>query len=83
MRKFTAKIEVIFKAGVLDPQGETIKNALLNLNYNNIEKVSTGKLFRVDLKAGSAAEAERTVRELTDKLLANPVIENFNVEIDK
>ena len=83
MKKYTAKIEVIFKAGVLDPQGETIKNALLNLNYKNIEKVSTGKLFRVDLNAKSIAEAKSTVKELTDKLLANPVIEDFIVEIVK
>jgi len=81
MRKFTAKIEVKFKAGVLDPQGETIKHALLNLNYSDIESVKTGKLFWVELESESIASARKTVKELSDKLLANPVIEDFEVEI--
>jgi len=81
MRKFTAKIEVKFKAGVLDPQGETIKHALLNLNYSDIESVKTGKLFWVELESESIASARKTVKELSDRLLANPVIEDFEVEI--
>jgi len=83
MTKYRAKIEVKFKPGVLDPQGETIKNALVNLNYRQIEAISTGKLFWIDLEAKSAKEARESVREMADKLLANPVIENFEVEINK
>ena len=81
MRKFTAKIEVKFKTGVLDPQGDTIKHALLNLNYTYIESVKTGKLFWVELESESKASVRKTVKELSDKLLANPVIEDFEVEI--
>jgi phosphoribosylformylglycinamidine synthase len=81
MKSYTAKVEVIFKSGVLDPQGETIKNALWNLNYKSIESVSTGKLFKVKLQAKSTAEAKNKVKEMADKLLANPVIEDFIVEI--
>ena len=81
MRKFAAKIEVKFKTGVLDPQGETIKHALLNLNYTDVESVKTGKLFWVELESESIAGARKTVKELSDRLLANPVIEDFEVEI--
>ena len=81
MRKFAAKIEVKFKTGVLDPQGETIKHALLNLNYTDVESVKTGKLFWVELESESIASARKTVKELSDRLLANPVIEDFEVEI--
>ncbi len=81
MRKFAAKIEVKFKPGVLDPQGETIKHALLNLDYTDVESVKTGKLFWVELESESIASARKTVKELSDRLLANPVIEDFEVEI--
>ena len=81
MTKFEIKIEVKFKPGVLDPQGETIKHALLNLDFKGIDSVKTGKLFRVTLEANSADEAIQTAEELADKLLANTVIEDFKVEI--
>jgi len=81
MKNYTARIEVKFKAGVLDPQGVTIKNALLNLDYKTIEKVATGKLFWVDLLSKSKADALKEANSLADKLLANTVIENFEVEI--
>jgi len=83
MPKYKAIIEVKFKPGVLDPQGETIKNALLNLNYSGINSVSTGKLFKVELEAKTIKEAKATAESIADKLLANTVIENFTVEIEK
>ncbi|MCP4581356.1 MAG: phosphoribosylformylglycinamidine synthase subunit PurS [candidate division Zixibacteria bacterium] len=83
MANFNIRIEVKFKSGVLDPQGETIKHALQNLDYPGIESVKTGKLFRVGLDAESAENALQTARELADKLLANTVIEDFEVEIEK
>jgi len=81
MKNYSARIEVKFKAGVLDPQGVTIKNALLNLDYKSVEKVATGKLFWVELKSNSKEEALNQAKSLADKLLANTVIENFQVEI--
>ena len=80
MTKYTAKIEVKFKPGVLDPQGETIKHALFNLGYRGVETVRTGKLFWVELESEAVENALQTARQLADKLLANPVIENFKVE---
>jgi phosphoribosylformylglycinamidine synthase PurS subunit len=82
MKKITAKIEVKFKDGVLDPQGETIKNALHNLNYKEVKSVRTGKLFWVELEADSQPKAQKIAGDLSDKLLANPVIENFEVKIE-
>ena len=83
MAKYTAKIEVKFKPGVLDPQGETIKNALFNLGYCNIESVKTGKIFWVEIQSANAEKAGQTAHELTGRLLANPVIEDFEVEAGK
>jgi len=81
MTSFAVRIEVKFKPGVLDPQGETIKNALSNLNYSGIKSVKTGKLFNLALEADSADEALKTARDLADKLLANTVIEDYEVNI--
>jgi phosphoribosylformylglycinamidine synthase len=67
----------------LDPQGETIKNALLNLNYSGVKSVNTGKLFKIKLMAESSKKALSTARELADRLLANPVIEDSSAEIEK
>ena len=83
MPSYKVKIEIKFKSGVLDPQGETIKNALLNLNYSGIQSVTTGKMFKVNLEAKTAKEAITTAKSLADKLLANPVIEDYTAEIDK
>jgi len=83
MPQFKAKIEVRFKDGVLDPQGEAIKNALINLGNSGVHAVGTGKLFWVDLNADSPQEAQRIAAVLADQLLANPVIENYGVEILK
>ncbi len=82
MPEYTVKIEVKFKPGVLDPQGETIKNALHNLDYTGVKSVNTGKVFRVKLEAGSSEKAITAAKELSDKLLANPVIEQFTAEIE-
>jgi phosphoribosylformylglycinamidine synthase subunit PurS len=83
MAIFTAKVEVKFKQGVLDPQGETIKNSLGNLGFLGIKSVSTGKMFSVQLETDSLQRAKEIAIELADKLLANPVIEIFTVEIEK
>ncbi len=83
MKRYTARVEVKFKGGVLDPQGETIKQALLNLNYRGVVSVKTGKLFWVDIESNSVKDAEKVVKELSDKLLANPIIEDSIVEIKK
>ncbi len=83
MSKFKIRVEVRFKEGVLDPQGETIKNALVNLGYSEVAAVSTAKLFILELTADSETRALQKAGEMAAKLLANPVIEKFSVEPQK
>lgn len=78
-----AIVYVTLKPDVLDPQGEAIRKACASLGYGAVSSVRQGKLFEVELDAGRPDEARRLLAELSDKLLANPVIENHRVvEID-
>jgi phosphoribosylformylglycinamidine synthase len=75
------RILVSFKNSVLDPQGQTVKNALHTLGYGFIKDVRQGKVFEIDLKDISRAELEKVVPEFADKVLANPIIEKFSWQI--
>ena len=75
------RILVSYKDSVLDPQGQTIKNALHTLGYNSIKDVRQGKIFEIELEGISKKEAEVLVPEISDKVLANPIIEKFSWEI--
>ncbi len=72
-----AKIEVTLKNGVLDPQGKAALGALRDLGYEEALDVKIGKLVEIRLDGVSESEADRRVREMCDKLLANTVIENY------
>jgi len=75
------RILVSFKDSVLDPQGQTVKNALLTLGYNFIKDVRQGKVFELELENISLEEASRVIPEISDKVLANPIIEKFSWQI--
>jgi phosphoribosylformylglycinamidine synthase PurS subunit len=75
------RILVSFKDSVLDPQGQTVKNALHTLGYAGVKEVRQGKVFELDLAGVSRAEADRLVPEMADKVLANPIIEKFTWQI--
>lgn len=75
------RILVSFKESVLDPQGQTVKNALLTLGYDSVKDVRQGKVFEIALDGISDQEAQRIVPEMADKVLANPIIEKFTWEI--
>ena len=79
--KFQTKVTVSLKEGVLDPQGKTIGNALQDLGFENIIRVSTGRFFILEIEAESQTEATAAATEAATKLLANPIIERFNVEV--
>ena len=79
--RFFANIKVNLKEGVLDPQGETIGRALRDLGFGNILKTSTGKMFRLEIDADTEADARSIAADAATKLLANPVIERFEVEV--
>jgi phosphoribosylformylglycinamidine synthase len=78
---YLAKIYVRFKAGVLDPQGTAIKGALKHLGFETVEDVRVGKLIEIKLKTGDRREAEFQIKDMCEKLLANPVIEDYHFEI--
>jgi phosphoribosylformylglycinamidine synthase PurS subunit len=75
------RILVSFKESVLDPQGQTVKNALLTLGYDSVKDVRQGKVFEIALDGISDQEAQRIIPEMADKVLANPIIEKFTWEI--
>ncbi len=76
-----ARVHVMLKEGVLDPQGEAVRHALGTLGFDGVQAVRQGKVIEVDLGATDRAEAEAEVRQMCEKLLANTVIERYSVEI--
>ncbi len=76
-----ARVTIMLKDGVLDPQGEAVRHALGGLGFAGIDGVRQGKLIELDLADGDRAEAEAEVRRMCEKLLANTVIEKYSVEI--
>ena len=77
-----ARVFVTLKASVFDPQGKTIADALHSLGYVGVEDVRQGKYFELDLKTTETAQARALEAEVADKLLANPVIESYRIEVD-
>ena len=75
-----ARVHIMLKNGVLDPQGEAIRHALATLGFEGVEGVRQGKVIELDLIETERAAAEKRVGEMCDKLLANTVIETYHVE---
>lgn len=76
-----ARIEILPKDGVLDPQGKAIETALGSLGFEGASSVRQGKLIEIDLDAANEDEARRKAEEMCKKLLANPVMERYRIEI--
>ena len=76
------RIFVSLKNGVLDPQGKSIESSLHTLGYSEVRDVRMGKYLEINVEAPSRATAETRIREMCDKLLANPVIEDYRFEIE-
>ena len=77
-----ARVFVTLKPSVFDPQGRTIADALQSLGYRNVAEVRQGKYFELELASTEAAEARALAAEVADKLLANPVIESYRIEVE-
>ncbi len=75
------RILVSLKDIVLDPQGQTVKNALHTLGYDFVKDVRQGKVFELELEGISRQQAEKAIVEISDKVLANPIIEKFSWRI--
>ena len=83
MKEFKVKIEVKLKPVVLDPEGKTVLRALNNLGYDEVEDARIGKLIELRVSDGSAENVRERVNEMCMKLLSNPVIENFEINIEE
>ncbi len=78
-----ARVFVTLKPSVFDPQGTTVSDALHTLGYDAVKAVRQGKYFELDLDVRTADEARRLAGEAADKLLANPVIESYRIEVEE
>lgn len=79
-----ARVRVMLKPSVQDPQGTTVQSALSELGYGGVQRVRMGKYFEIGLNGvGDRAEAEAKVRSMCEKLLANPVIEQYQFEVQE
>ena len=75
-----ARVHIMLKNRVLDPQGEAVRHALATLGFEGVQGVRQGKVIELDLIETERAAAEKRVGEMCDKLLANTVIETYHVE---
>ena len=75
------RVTVMPKAGVLDPQGKAIGQALAGLGFAGVEEVRAGKVIELDIAETDPAKAKAAAEEMARKLLANTVIESFRVEL--
>jgi phosphoribosylformylglycinamidine synthase subunit PurS len=81
MRTMKAKIIVMPKKTVLDPQGKTVKNALESMSFKGIKDVRVGKFIEVELAGGNKAALKKKMDKACHELLSNPVIEEYTFEV--
>ena len=79
--KFTAQVKVMPLKELLDPQGKAVITGLGNLGFSNVEDVRVGKNISLQIEAASKEEAQKIAEEASKKLLANPVMEYFEISI--
>jgi len=75
-----ARVTVRLKSGVLDPQGLTIQKSLRSLGYDEVAAVRQGKVFEIEIAEGAQEHARQRVDEMCRRLLANPVVEEYQIE---
>ena len=78
-----ARVFVTLKPSVFDPQGTTVSDALHTLGYASVKDVRQGKYFELEIDAPTADQARQIAAEAADKLLANPVIESYRIEVEE
>ena len=75
-------VRILPRTGLLDPQGQAVEHALAALQFPEASNVHVGKAIALDVAASSAAEAEARVRAMCDRLLANPVTEDYDISVE-
>jgi len=83
MKEFKVKVEVKLKPVVLDPQGKTVLMALHNLGYDKVDDARIGKLIELKITDENADKVKEQVNDMCMKLLSNPVIEDFVVNVEE
>jgi phosphoribosylformylglycinamidine synthase PurS subunit len=78
-----ARVYVTLKTEVLDPQGEAVRRALHSLGFSGVQNARVGKLIELELSPASPQTAATELRAMCEKLLANPIIEDFRFELDR
>ena len=78
---FKAEVNVMLRPAILDVQGKTVENALRSLGYENAGSVRIGKHITLEIEANSHEEAEKVANEISEKVLSNPVMEDYMVSI--
>jgi len=81
MSKFNAEIYITLRKNILDVQGKTIEHALHSIDFSMIENVRLGKLVEVVIEAESVDKANEILTDACNKLIANPIIEDFKITI--
>ena len=76
-----ARIKIMLKNGVLDPQGEAIKHALNNIGFESVTGVRQGKVIELDIEGSDKNQVRSQIENMCNKMLANTVIENFDIEL--
>ncbi len=79
--KFRATVQITLRPSVLDPQGVAVRAGLQQMGYAQVEEVRVGKYVQMELEADSEELARQQVDQISDKLLANPVIENYRFDL--
>jgi phosphoribosylformylglycinamidine synthase len=76
-----ARVTVTLKSGILDPQGKAIEGALKSLGVTGVASVRQGKVFDIDVEGSDLARVEAALKDAAEKLLANTVIENYDIKV--
>lgn len=78
-RVYRIAVHIVPRAGLLDPQGNTVAGALRSLGFRHVQSVHVGRHIIIETEAADAIEAEASVQQMCEKLLANPVTEDFEI----
>ena len=76
------RIHISLKNGVLDPQGKAIENSLTNLGFDKVKNVRQGKFIELDINEDDPLQVHKQATDMCEKVLANTVIENYQVDLD-
>ena len=79
MSRFRVAVHIVPRRGLLDPQGKAVTDALRTLGFSSVRDVHVGRHVVVEMDAPDGTAAERSTRDMCQKLLANPIIEDFEI----